>query len=140
MVERILVATDGSDHAKKAILFACDFALKYKATVYLVHVLSQLPPLPKPDALQIVADSQEKFARKVIEDAEKEVKGKGVEDFQSTILQGNPAREILAFAKKKNIDTIFMGSRGAGSIEGLLLGSVSSQVCHLAESPCVTVK
>ena len=39
MVRTILVATDGSDHAKKAITLAIDLAAKYKARVVLLHVL-----------------------------------------------------------------------------------------------------
>ncbi len=39
MIKTILVACDGSDHAKKALTLASDLAAKYRAKVVLVHVL-----------------------------------------------------------------------------------------------------
>lgn len=39
MVNKILIATDGSDHARKAVQFGADIAAKYDAEVVLVHVL-----------------------------------------------------------------------------------------------------
>jgi nucleotide-binding universal stress UspA family protein len=39
MVERVLIATDGSDHSRKAVEFGSDIASKYGAEVVLVHVL-----------------------------------------------------------------------------------------------------
>ncbi len=37
-------------------------------------------------------------------------------------------------------DVIVMGSRGLGHIKGMLMGSVSHKVNHLAECTCITVK
>ena len=39
MIRTILVPTDGSDHARKALALACGLAEKYDARVVLVHVL-----------------------------------------------------------------------------------------------------
>lgn len=41
MIKKILVPTDGSDHANKAIDLAADLAGKYQAEVVLLHVLLQ---------------------------------------------------------------------------------------------------
>lgn len=42
-MKRILVATDGSDHAKRAVDLASDIAFKYRAGLVLVHVLDDKP-------------------------------------------------------------------------------------------------
>ena len=139
MLKKILIATDGSDHARKAIGHASDIAAKYKATVYLIHVVPPLHIVTEVDVKNI-QDNQQKIAKQIIEEAEREVKKKGVESYQSTILQGQPAREILDFARENNVDMIVMGSHGAGKVEMLMLGSVSHKVCHLADCTCVTVK
>lgn len=39
MVNKILIATDGSDHARKAVALGADIAAKYDAEVVLLHVL-----------------------------------------------------------------------------------------------------
>ena len=139
MLNKILVATDGSDHARKAIEYASDIAAKYEATVYLIHVVSPLPSMPEVD-VQAIRDNQQKIAKEIIEEAEREIKNKGVETYQSTILQGQPAQEIIEFARKNSVDMIVMGSHGAGKMELLMLGTVSNKVCHLADCTCVTVK
>lgn len=139
MLKKILIATDGSDHARKAIEYASDIAAKYKAAVYIIHVTPPLGSWAEGD-VEKIKDNQQKFANQVIEEAEREVKKKGVESYQSTILQGHPAGEIIEFARKNSVDMIVMGSHGAGKVEMLMLGSVSNKVCHLAECTCVTVK
>lgn len=140
MIKKILVATDGSTHAKKALEYASDFASKYQATVHLIHVIAPLHSVPEGYVDRKIEDHQQRIAKEIIEKAEKEMKKKGVESYQSTILQGNPAREIIEFARDNNVDMIIMGSRGAGVFETLMLGSVSHRVCHLADCTCVTVK
>lgn len=49
------------------------------------------------------------------------------------------ARTITGFAKERGYDLIVMGSRGLGSLEGSLLGSVSHKVTSLAETPVLIV-
>jgi nucleotide-binding universal stress UspA family protein len=53
---------------------------------------------------------------------------------------GDPAKEILSVAAEEHADIIIMGRRGMGDLAGLLLGSVSHKVSHLAECACLTVK
>ncbi len=53
MLETILVATDGSDHARRAIDLAADLAAKYKAKMILLHVLL---PGPLPEGLRRAAE------------------------------------------------------------------------------------
>ena len=63
-----------------------------------------------------------------------------LDPIEHDLLFGNPADEIVEFAKQKQIDLIVMGSRGLSDIKGLFLGSVSHKVSHLAECTCITVK
>ncbi len=140
MLKKILVATDGSIHAKKAMDFTSDISLKYKVTVYLIHVIAPLHSVAEAYVFQQIKDNQQRVAGEIIGKAEKEIKKKGVEGYQSTILQGNPAQEIIESARDNNVDMMIMGSRGAGKIEMLMLGSASRKVCHLADCTCLTVK
>jgi nucleotide-binding universal stress UspA family protein len=65
---------------------------------------------------------------------------KGVQQMQTVLEEGDPANTILQVAKRRQADMIFLGSRGLSDAKGLLLGSVSHKVAHLAECTCVTVK
>jgi nucleotide-binding universal stress UspA family protein len=53
---------------------------------------------------------------------------------------GNPAQEIVDYAREGNFSHIVIGSRGLGSLKGIVLGSVSSKVIQLADSPVTVVK
>ena len=65
---------------------------------------------------------------------------KGVQTMQTVLEDGNPADTIVRVAKRLQVDMIFLGSRGLSEAKGLLMGSVSHKVAHLAECTCVTVK
>lgn len=140
MLKKIVVATDGSDHAKKAIDFASDIASRYEAKMYIIHVVFPLPSMLRGYDIDKIEENQHKVAEEIIASAEREVKKKGLKDYQSLMLDGDPAQEIIEFARSQGVDMIIMGSHGAGRTEMLLLGSVSHKVCHLADCTCVTVK
>lgn len=148
MIKKVLVATDGSDHAKKAIDYACDLALKYDAEVYLLYVIYK-SGVPKSLLKVIEAHRIEKtpehailkeIGDRIIKMAERECRERGVKNFQSSIIEGDPAQAIIEFAREKGVDMIVMGSRGLGNLEGVFLGSVSHKVCNLAHCTCLTVK
>ena len=76
----------------------------------------------------------------ILDNARKLAESKGVKDIATHIADGAAADKIIAVAEKENADMIVMGSRGLGNIAGLLMGSVSHKVAHLAKCTCVTVK
>jgi len=142
LIQRILVPIDGSDHSRKVIELASDIALRYKAKVHIVHVVSPLDRAHELDdiLLQELEKNYQEFARRIIDEAERAFKKKGVKSYQSAILRGDPAQEILQFAKENGVDMIVMGSRGAGAADMLMFGSVSHKVSHLSKCTCITVK
>ncbi len=142
MITKMLIPIDGSDHSRKVIELASDIASRYKAKVHIVHVISPLDRAHElyEDLLKEVEENYQNYARKIIAEAERAFKKKGVEGYQSAILRGDPAQAILQFAKENGVDMIVMGSHGAGAADMLMFGSVSHKVCHLAKCTCITVK
>lgn len=53
---------------------------------------------------------------------------------------GMPAQSIVEHAREHAVDQIVMGTRGLGTIPGLLLGSVAQRVVLLADCPVTLVK
>ena len=80
------------------------------------------------------------IAAKVVQLAEQTARAKGVVGITTAVEDGDPAQRILEYAEKENASVIVMGSRGLSDIEGLLLGSVSHKVNHLARCTCITVR
>jgi len=93
-------------------------------------------PVPLPVPPEVLRQIGEIVANK----AQELVKAKGVSQVATEIIDGKPADCIMAAAEREKADMIVMGRRGLGNITGLLMGSVSHKVSHLADCACVTVK
>jgi nucleotide-binding universal stress UspA family protein len=141
MTKKILVPVDGSDQALKAIDFAANLAKQDDATIHLLHVY-KLPIIPEGMGEYVISDRIELQALgdQIISVAQDEVRKKGGQDIEATVMEGDPAERIIAYAKDHDVDMIVMGSRGLGSFKGLLLGSVSNKVSHRADRTCVIVR
>jgi nucleotide-binding universal stress UspA family protein len=145
MIKHILVPVDGSKYSKKALELACDLAEKYDARLHVLHVI--LSPAAKHTLVlggaSVTVDAPEEelqeAGRKVIEAATKLAEERGCGNVEADVVGGPTAQRILENAKEKDIDMIVMGSRGLSDISGLLVGSVSHKVSHLARCTCVTV-
>lgn len=150
MVRTILVPTDGSDHAAKAVTFAADLAAKYGARMVLLHVVSDWGSGRIPEELQGYAelehvqitegDIRKGVASEILERAVSAAREHGANEPETLLDYGRPAKSILGAAKAEGADLIVMGSRGLGDARSLLLGSVSHKVSHLSECTCITVK
>ena len=151
MNKKFLAAVDGSDHGWKALDLATDLANVSDAELVILHVI---PREPMPEGLKKFADveglsSEEIEARhhlsraigdKIAREAEARVRASGLDRVETQVAEGNPTNEIVALAESKGTDMVFVGSRGLGDAKGLLMGSVSHKVMHLASCSCVAVK
>jgi nucleotide-binding universal stress UspA family protein len=77
---------------------------------------------------------------RLLEDAKTRARQQAVPSVRTVLREGDPAAAILNLTREENADIIVMGRRGLGDLAGLLLGSVSHNVTHLAERACLTVK
>lgn len=82
----------------------------------------------------------EHVGEQLLEKAKEVAKLKGVADVSTRIDEGDPVECIIGCAEREKADLIVMGSRGLSDLKGLMIGSVSHKVGHLAECTCVTVK
>ena len=77
---------------------------------------------------------------KITSEAEARVRKNGLARVTTQVAEGSAAGQIVALAESGGADMIFLGSRGLGDVGGLLMGSVSHKVMHLAPCTCVAVK
>ncbi|MEM3352351.1 MAG: universal stress protein, partial [Saccharolobus sp.] len=68
------------------------------------------------------------------------MKSKNFNNFETVILEGEPITTIVEYAKKENVDIIFVGSRGLSRLKKVFMGSVSQGILELANIPVVVVK
>jgi nucleotide-binding universal stress UspA family protein len=140
---KIMVATDGSEHVRKAIATAVEIAKLSGAELYAVYVTANdefLMPEPKNAELEKVFVDYLRIEGNVATDYV-ETLGKD-EDIvvESAILKGSPAHEIVNFAEENNIDLIVMGTHGKGAIERFLLGSVAENVVRHSKKAVLVVR
>ncbi|MGI9331949.1 MAG: universal stress protein [Gammaproteobacteria bacterium] len=65
---------------------------------------------------------------------------KGITDVSTHLDNGDPAAQIVARAGQEHADLIVLGDRGLGEVKGMLVGSVSNKIQHLAPCTAISVK
>lgn len=146
MFHSILVPVDGSEGAKKALEVACQLADRADATLHILHVpeaLSHETTLVWGiGAIAIEASRQEleDVGRQVVDKAAESARNLGVIKIETVIGQGDPARTIVSEARRRGVEAIVMGSRGLSDLRGLVVGSVSHKVSHVADCSVITVR
>lgn len=146
----ILCATDGSQIARKALALAADLARAKGAKLLVVHVQpshgsARIPPelreLERIEHVQVTeADILQAAAEHIVAQGADFAKLQGAPDVETLVAEGDPAGAIVETARSWNADAIVIGSRGLGDLQGLLLGSVSHKVAHLAPCTCIIVR
>ena len=134
MIKNILLAIDGSEYSNNALSYAANMAETYQATLWLMHVFPHTSDLLGYDDFEKLY-AKRKCAGQLILDAATEMIGESAFEIQAELLEGLEAESILNFAKSSQADIIVMGTRGMGTLKGLLLGSVSRKVIHYATCP-----
>jgi len=140
---RILVATDGSDAASRAVEFAARLASGLGGSLKIVTVVGGYD-LPRE---QVGAFSRQEHAasdaflsdlsERTLAMAKRRATDLGVSDVQSESQSGDVATSVIDIARRDGADVIVLGKRGLGRLTGLLLGSVSQKLVSLA--PCAVI-
>lgn len=109
-------------------------------TVDSVYAAAASSPYGGAVSIPIPEDTLRDIGTLIAEKARTVLTEKNLKEFYIHIVDANPAECIIKTADQENVDIIVMGSRGLGRLSGLLMGSVSYKVNHLAPCTCVTVK
>ena len=146
MFKSILVPFDGSPGAEKALRTAVGLSASWGnvpltiLTVYRHHSLLEASfSMVRPDDPGNLDDIMRGHATEVAERGKRIATEQGCETVRGFVAPGPTARTIVKFSEEHDNDLIVIGSRGLGSIEGYLLGSVSHKVTGLSDRPVLVV-
>lgn len=133
---------DFSDASRAAMEVAVDLARRFGATLTLLHAYP-VPGYTFPDGsvvasprmLQELAEQATRHLADWQRDAEK----LGAPKVEIHTAVGEPAGEIVAWAKERSLDLLVLGTHGRTGLEHALMGSVAERVVRRARCPVLTV-
>lgn len=135
MINRILVAVDGSENSKRAGSYAIKLGIELHADVIAIHIVPAGKNFPE-ENLEKGTKHDYAYLDKI---AEQSVSS-GV-DLEIEIIraQSSVIDEIVEYANKKNIDLIVIGIRSVSEFR-FMLGSTATGVVVNAPCPVLVVK
>lgn len=139
-MRHIVVATDGSADANRAVDVAAELAKAFGAKLFIVTVAGNLSGEETQKLARIeenIGSALEALSMQIVTTAETRAQHFGVTNIQLHIDWGDAARSIIEIAAGEAADAIVLGRRGRGRLTGLPLGSVCQKVVSLA--PCTVI-
>lgn len=143
-IKTILCPIDYSDETEHAVAHATAIARWYQARIVGLHVFQPVfYPVPGLATAGYVGEPLPE--RESIAEMEKDVAGvlraaeKSGIPTEARVVQGDPARTIVAWSTSLPADLIVIGTHGASGFEHLVLGSVTEKVLRLARCPVMTI-
>jgi nucleotide-binding universal stress UspA family protein len=136
MFRTIVLALDGSEGSRRAVPLAVDLATRDQARIVIAHVEQDVVgkgggPIPATED-EIQAEVREQAKALTTQGIETSVE-------MRSIMLGGPALAIKGIADEVHADLIVVGTRGRSAVTGLLLGSVTQRLLHLASCPVLAV-
>ena len=141
MPRSIVVGTDGSSQAERALEEAIAIAARDDAQLHIVTAFPD-PALIREritSGATAASVNLSQVADSVLNRANERAEAKGVRA-ETHASESEPAEAILQLASQVNADLIVVGSRGLSGIQRFLMGSVSSKVSEHASCSVMIVR
>ena len=137
MISKILVPSDGSKTAQRAVGYAVDLAKQLKSSIIALSVIDErsfiAQTVPASETARHTIEPIGDYLREAAEAYAGEIKKlcdqSGVAS-KISIKMGHPVEEIVKEAKRSKANLIVMGSHGRSALSATVLGSVSYGVIH----------
>lgn len=141
-MQKLLIPIDGSPCSDRAVEHVVRLA--GMACPLEIHLLHVQPPVEGWEVKHFLRDSEIESMQATRAEAATE-SARAILDGTSQLYTlhrgvGEIAETIAAFVEQLGCDHVVMGTRGMGSLEGLLLGSVTTKVLHLVKVPITLIK
>jgi nucleotide-binding universal stress UspA family protein len=138
MYDRVLLPTDGSAGMERVIDHAAGLADVHDATLHAMYVVdtASLTDLPMESSWEGVTTALEREGETALEAVERRVSNV---DVRTSIVEGSPSRDIVAFADEEDCDLVVMGTHGRAGVERWIIGSVAERVVRESTVPVLTV-
>lgn len=130
-LSRILFCTDFSENSERALNYAISLTADYDAELTLLHVLEHVPSSANLE--EATAAATEQLDRLI------PAEGRQAGKIRTTVLIGEPYRQIIQFARETQADLVTMAVRGRGALDLAVFGSTTYRVLQLGPCPVLAV-
>jgi nucleotide-binding universal stress UspA family protein len=140
-IRRILLPTDLSESADRALKQAVELAVQHRAKIEILHVIT-LPGVDPSEAQRSLDEYMAKVEKEVFDDLATRsdaVRTRGLAVETVLLRRLYPIETILDYVRANTPDVVVMGTHGRTGLKKLLLGSVASRVVLEAPCPVMTV-
>ena len=143
--KKILWPTDFSGPSYRALKTANELALHFTSELYVVHIITSLPPLvpvvPGRPTFNVSSYLKELklAAKKSLQEVIDKKIGKSLE-VHAIVGHGNAAVEIARIADRENIELIVIASHGTTSWQRFFFGSVAERLVRIASCPVLIIR
>ena len=146
--KKILIATDGSELANRAVAHGLKLAKELKVPVVVVTVtpmwsaleIAHEARLTKANPIESYQGSAAAWAERILNEADQQAKAVGVSLELVHVPESAPAEGIIATAEKQGCDLIVMASHGRRGLGRLVLGSQANEVLAYSKVPALIVR
>jgi nucleotide-binding universal stress UspA family protein len=139
MYRKILIANDGSEGARKALLTAIGLAKRLGAELHLVSV-EELPRFASSvdEIVEDKKDQNHRFAR-VLREARRTAEAEGVR-LAARVVAGHAVPTIVELIEREGFDLLVIGFMGHSALYNRLIGSTTDRLVELAPCPVLVAK
>jgi len=141
---KLLVPVDGSTNSLRAFDYAIAWIRDHRTPVelHLLNVRRNITygEVKKFTSQEAISDFYQEEGLHTLEEARTRLDQVGIQYGHHVRVPAHVAEGIANFAREFDFDHIVMGSRGLGTIAGLLLGSKATKVIYLVDLPVTLVK
>lgn len=139
MINKLIVAYDGSSQSERAFELALEIAQKHAAQM-VVFAVARPPEPPVSVEVEAVLENATEYYRARFKALEEKAANLGLEPPRFEVRVGHPAEQIVHFADEEKADMIVMGHRGESFLQRWLLGSVAKRVLSYAHCSVLVVR
>jgi nucleotide-binding universal stress UspA family protein len=146
LFKKIGFCTDFSENADQAFVVARDLAVKFDASIEIIHVTVNFSISPPVHATYMPIEYDAQFIEEVTQAAMESIKKNYVEklppglSYNVNVESGYPSTEILQAVEDKKIDLLVMGSHGLTGLAHVFFGSTADRVVRRAACSVLTVR
>lgn len=142
-IKRILVPSDFSEPARKALIYAAEFAVAYEAEIILCHVME--PPI-YPVSISVGAVSVPPIGGEMRQHTTEQLELLRATELgdlipsRTIVAEGKPFLEIIQLARSEDADMIIISTHGHTGLKHVLVGSTTEKVVRKAPCPVLCVR